>query len=29
MKQTTYELVGQYLDLRLMIDLELEEDDAL
>ena len=27
MKQTTYELVGQYLDLRLIMDLEQEEDD--
>ena len=29
MKQTTYDLVTQYLDLRLMLDLELEEDDIL
>lgn len=27
MKQTTYNLVSQYLDLRLMLDLELDEDD--
>jgi len=27
MKQTTYNLVSQYLDLRLMLDLELDEDE--
>ncbi|MAF43936.1 MAG: hypothetical protein CMI54_07235 [Parcubacteria group bacterium] len=29
MKETTYNLVSQYLDLRLMLDLELEEDENL